>query len=492
MNDEQARAMLTRFGYGPTPRTLSTTTGQTPRQYLMRAIREPSALPPPIDALADRIAGEPLESFWPRYGAGGSAVPPKADVAARMAMHQMIANYGLAQIEARLLIMANSDNPGHEVLLSFWLNHFSVFVSKGRNRLLVGDYIRSLAAAMREDSFEALLRASFFHPAMQIYLDNEQSVAPDSPLGQHASRRGKRVGINENLARELLELHTLGVEGGYEQDDVQALARVITGGDVYRADVSEEQLAKAGVVRLGYFLFDPRRHDFGSKHFLGVDFPAGEGLAEIDRALHLMAVHPSTARHIATKLAQRFLHDEPAPAVVSAMADAFRQSGGRISATLFALFESPEFQASLKAPDKFKEPLDYVLSVARVVCEDHPITNSQALFAAASEMSQLPMRRTTPDGYGMQEKDWLSPVSMAKRIRFARDVARGKVQFALPEVAGEVGPQHLEDKPGCEADPFRIERMLGSMRVMTRRSLIGLSPADQSALLLASPEFMRR
>ena len=488
MDEGQARNMLSRFGYGPTPRTLSATTGLTPRQYLMRSIKDGSALPAPVDAQADKIAGDPLESIWARYGPGGNAVPPAGNVEARTAMQDRIVNYGLAQIEARLLIMANSDNPGHEALLSFWLNHFSVFVSKGRNRLLVGDYIHSLDEAIRADSFEALLRASFFHPAMQIYLDNEQSVSPDSRIGRHATSRGKRVGINENLARELLELHTLGVDGGYDQTDVQALARIITGADVPRADEPPAQLEKAGVVRRGYFQFDPRRHEFGAKRLLGVDFPPGEGLAEIDRALHLMATHPATAAHISTKLARRFLDDEPPAEVVAAMVAAFRSSGGRISTTLLALFDSPAFQASLQAPTKFKEPLDYVLSMARVVCEDQPITNSQALFKAVSEMGQLPMRRTTPDGYGMQEKDWLSPVAMTKRIRFARDVADGTVRFAGPAGAGEAD----QPQAGCQADPERIEKMLGATRPMTRRSLIGLSAVEKSALLLASPEFMRR
>lgn len=492
MSEEQARAMLFRFGYGPTPHTLSATTGQTPRQYLLRAISETSTLSAPVDELADKLDGEPLESMWARYGPGGSAVPPVADTVGRMARLELINNFARGQIEARLLTMANSDNPGQEVLLSFWLNHFSVFSGKWPNKLLMEDYNRSIAEAMRSDSFEALLRASFFHPAMQIYLDNHQSVAPDSQVARQASHRGKQLGLNENLARELLELHTLGVDGGYDQNDVQELARIITGADFYRADLSEQQLAKMGAVRHGYFLFDPRRHDFGSKRFLGVEFPPGKGLAEIERALHLMSTHPSTANHIATKLAQRFLDDTPAAETVAAMADAFQKSDGRISATLFALLESPAFQASLKAPNKFKEPLDYVMSVARAVCGDQPISNYQALFAAASDMGQLPMRRTTPDGYGMQENDWLSPLVMAKRIRFARDVALGRIRFSQTEVPASSDNPPLEEQSGCKAEPARIERMLGTTRVMTQRSLIGLSPAEQSALLLASPEFMRR
>ncbi|MCY1405471.1 hypothetical protein D9M71_207100 [compost metagenome] len=492
MSEVQARAMLSRFGYGPTPLTLAATTGQTPRQYLMRAIRETSALPAPVDALADELAGDPFDTVWSRYGPGGNAIPPAGDIPGRLAMNQRFSDYGRLQVERRLLVMANSDNPGHEALLSFWLNHFSVFAGKGRNKLLVGDYIRSMADAMQADSFEALLRASFFHPAMQIYLDNDQSLAPDSRLGRHAISRGKRIGINENLARELLELHTLGVDGGYDQRDIQALARIITGSDVYRADVSAQELAQVGAVRRGYFLFDPRRHDFGTKRFLGKDFPAGEGLAEIDRALQLMTEHPSTARHVATKLAQRFLDDSPPVEVVVAMTDAFRNSGGRISATLFALFESPAFRASLQAPNKFKEPIDYVLSVARAVCGDQPVSNSQALFAAVSKMDQLPMRRTTPDGYGTQEKDWLSPLTVAQRIRFARDVARGRVQFEQPGTTGSPSRRQLEQPSGCTADRLRIEQAIGEPRVMTRRSLRGLTSVEKSTLLLSSPEFMRR
>jgi uncharacterized protein (DUF1800 family) len=491
MSETQAKAMLARFGYGPTPETLSGTAGKTPRQFLDRAIAQGSTLPPEVATALDALDRGSLESLWSSYGPGGSAFSPSVAPAERLKGRRKISENGSAQVKARLLVMANGDNPGHEALLSFWLNHFSVFAGKGPNDLLVDDYVRSLAEAMRTDSFEALLRASFFHPAMQIYLDNQQSVAPDSQAARQAKRSGRQPGINENLARELLELHTLGVNGGYEQQDVQELARIITGAGIFRADASAEKLAQAGAVRRGYFLFDPRRHDFGSKRFLDTDFPDGKGLAEIERALHLMATHPSTAKHIATKLAQRFLADEPADEVVAAMADAFQASGGRISTTLFALVESPDFQASLKAPKKFKEPLDYVMSVARAACGDNPITNAQALLVAARMMGQLPMRRSTPDGYGTQETDWLSPIAMAKRIRFANGVASGKVSFAAKATEDSQNPKG-EQKSACKADPQRIEAMLGATRMNTLRSLVGLSPAEQSTVLLTSPEFMRR
>jgi uncharacterized protein (DUF1800 family) len=494
MTEAQARAMLARFGYGPTPKSLQAASEQTPRAFLRRAISEESTLPPAIGERLDQLAGEPLEVVWARYGTGGNAVPSAQDIEARKEIRKLIRQYGNAEIERRLLTMANGDNPGHEALLSFWLNHFSVYARKGASELLVGDYIRKLEAAMRADSFEALLRASFFHPAMQIYLDNQRSVSPDSQTGRQASRRGKRAGINENLARELLELHTLGVDGGYGQRDVQELARIITGAGVLSAKASEEQLIKVGGMRDGYFSFDPRRHDFGSKHFLGTDFPAGEGLAEIDRALHLMSVHPATAAHVATRLAQRFLADEPPAAVVAAMADAYLHSGGRISATLSALIESSAFAASLAAPGKFKEPLDYVLSVARAACGDQPIGNGRALASAAGDMGQLPMMRTTPDGYGSQEADWLSPVAMARRVRFATAVATGRVPLAASaaSAAGSGIGEGSAAVRACLADPGQIEKMVGTPSAATRAAATGLPPAQQAALLLASPAFMRR
>ncbi|MNZ76211.1 hypothetical protein D3C78_947100 [compost metagenome] len=251
-------------------------------------------------------------------------------------------------------------------------------------------------------------------------------------------------------------------------------------------------MAAAGAVRHGYFLFDPRRHDFGSKHLLGVDFPPGVGLSEIDQALHLLAVHPSTAKHIATKLAQRFLDDEPPAEVIAAMAYGFLASGGRISTTLLPLLESPAFKASLTAPKKFKEPLDYVLSVARAACGDQPIGNVQVLFNAAREMGQLPMRRTTPDGYGTQEDDWLSPIAMKKRLRFAISVAQGRMRLATAEAPEQVDSTSKQMRQACMADPKRVERMLGVSSVSTLRALVGLPPVEQTALLLTSHEFMRR
>jgi uncharacterized protein (DUF1800 family) len=321
-----------------------------------------------------------------------------------------------------------------------------------------------------------------------------------SMAAEKAAERGRQLGINENLARELLELHTLGVNGGYGQKDVQELARIITGAGIHSPRMNDAALVRSGATRVGLFLFDPRRHDFGSKTFLGEQFPAGQGLSEIDRALHLMATHPATGRRIAEKLARRFLADEPPPQVVDAMAAGFRRSGGKISATLLPLLESGAFSVSVVHPAKFKEPLDYALSVARAVCGDNPIGNRLILAATVLDMGEAPMMHTTPDGYGSRTADWLSPAVMAKRVRLAMGVAAGRVPFARGDdnrvgrlrVLAEGAPAGLSDGDACAVDVTALELLVGPVSAETRRAAAGLSVRERAALLLASPEFMRR
>lgn len=476
MDETAARAMINRFGYGATPSSLSAAMSQTPGQYVLRAIRGRSRLPTPVsEQIAALPVSEPVDAVWARLGPGGSARGGEMDEEARKALQKEESQYASAAVQARLLTMANADNPGHEVLLSFWLNHFSIFAPKNFAKLLAWDYVRAIEQAMPSDSFEALLRASFYHPAMQVYLDNAQSTATTSIVAERAAARGKRLGINENLARELLELHTLGVNAGYAQSDVQELARIITGAGIHSPRMNDASLSRAGAVRNGLFLFDPRRHDYGAKFFLGERFPAGRGIAEIDRALHILATHPATARRIAEKLAQRFLADQPPAQVIEAMAAGYRRSGGRISATLQPLLESPAFAASLSAPTKFKEPLDYVLSAARAACADTPVGNRLILAASALDMGEAPMMHTTPDGYGSREADWLSPAAMAKRVRLAIGLAAERVPMAQADNdrVGRLraladGPQAslLRGEP-CTIDIRTLERTIGPLSVVT-------------------------
>lgn len=501
MDEPSARAMLNRFGYGATPGSLSVAIAQTPRQYLMRAIFDGSGLPPSITGqIASLPVSEPLESVWTRLGPGGTARDVRMSEDARKILQKEENQFARATVQARLLTMANADNQGHEALLAFWLNHFSIYALKNLDKLLAWDYARAIEQAMRDDSFEALLRASFYHPAMQVYLDNAQSTAPNSIAADNASVHDRRVGINENLARELLELHTLGVSAGYTLKDIQELARIITGAGIYSPRMRNAMLARSNATRIGLFLFDPRRHDFGEKTFLGERFPGGQGIGEIDRALHLMATHPATGRRIARKLAQRFLADEPPPRIIDAMAAGFRHSGGKISATLLPLMESEVFAASLSQPAKFKEPLDYVLSTARAACGDTPIANRLILSAAVLDLGEGPMMHSTPDGYGSSEVDWLSPASMAKRVRLAIGTAMERVPFAGADddrlgrlrILGEGAKAGLMRGIPCAVDIGSLAHMVGPVSMNTQAVETKLSVRERAALLLASPEFLRR
>lgn len=489
-----ARAWLNRFGYGADRASLAASVGQTPQQLLQRAIHGPAQYPPAVAAvLAASPAAQPLSALWPLYGPGGSEKmnqPARQQPAQSEVMRSQREVDGRELLQAavadRLLQSANSDNPGHEVLLNFWLNHFSIHGFKSLDQFLAADYIRTLQAAMRQDSFLALLEASFYHPAMQVYLDNIRSTAPDSLQGERAARRGETAGINENLARELLELHTLGVNGGYSQGDVQALARIITGAGILNNRLPPARIEAVGAERRGYFFFDPARHDFGAKRLLGVDYPAGRGREEIHRALQQLAQHPATGRHLAGKLARRFLADQPPAALVAAMAAAFQRSGGRISATLQPLLDSREFARSLQAPGKFKEPLDYLLSAARAVCDGQPMANGRFFWRAAQELGQAPLLRTTPDGYGSQEADWLSSPALGKRVRLAQDLAGGRLPLLrLPEEGGRRAA-------ACQPQLAAVRAAVGPLSAISSAALAGLGSSDEIAALLASPEFMRR
>lgn len=496
LSEPAARAMLHRFGYGIDPKNLRAATGSSPRQYIRRAIDLPPNYPASINAeIAELPSAQSLDTLWQRYGPGGSE-KSKAPVQTNGADDRMdkpkrsareIAGREILEgaIQTRLLETANSDNPGHEVLLNFWLNHFSVHGLKTINKYLVNDYTRTLQKAMREDSFLALLRASFLHPAMQVYLDNARSTAPNSRLAKNANRRGKQLGLNENLARELLELHTLGVDSGYTQNDILALARIITGAGVLNNQMTPERLAEAEATRIGYFLFDPRRHDSDKKTFLGKTYPAGQGFKEIERALEQLAQHPATAHHVADKLARRFLADEPPEKIVKAMADGFLRSNGKISATLFPLLNSKEFADSLTHPSKFKEPVDYLISASRATCYGEPIENGKILMRSAIGMGQAPFMHTTPDGYGSQEKDWLSSPAMSQRVKLAQALTTNKLPMAMPKNIGR-------EKIFCQTKLENVRRAVGPLSEKTKAALQGLNPQDEMTALLASPEFMRR
>ena len=367
-------------------------------------------------------------------------LPPDERKPAQQAYQQELTRLG-REAQARMLLRAlYSPHQLREQMTWFWMNHFSVFQFKLNVRALVADYEEHAIRPRALGRFRDLLGATARHPAMLLYLDNARNA------------EGR---LNENYARELMELHTLGIDGGYTQRDVQELARVLTG---------------FGVAGPGApYRFYPRRHDWGEKQLLGRILGGNarvRGEGELDEALDLLARHPSTARFVSRKLAVFFVADDPPPALVQRMASAFLASDGDIAATLATMFGSPEFRASLGG--KFKDPVHYVVSAVRLALDAQPIPDAQPVLGAIGLLGEPLYARPTPDGYPLARTDWASPGQLATRFDVARGIGYRSAERLWQEGVPNLGPATLQ--------------------ALARAS----SVREWNMLLLASPEFMQR
>src|SRR5438067_10638629 len=261
----------------------------------------------------------------------------------------------VAEMQAARLVRAiESEWQLEEVMVDFWFNHFNVHAAKGEVKWYLTSYERDVIRPHALGRFGELLRGTATHPAMLFYLDNWLSTRPNFtvPFG---ANRGRRAGLNENYARELMELHTLGVDGGYTQKDVTEVARAFTGCTIDRPRDDAR------------FVFRPLTHDRGEKTVLGTRLPTGGGREDGERVLDLLLRHPSTATFIATKLVRRFVADEPPPALVERVAATFRRTEGDVKAMLRTILASPEFWAPEARGAKIKKPFEYVASGVRAV-----------------------------------------------------------------------------------------------------------------------------
>jgi uncharacterized protein (DUF1800 family) len=366
-----------------------------------------------------------------------------------------------------------SPNQLQEQMVWFWMNHFNVHQGKHNLRAMVGDYEEHAIRPHALGKFRDLVNATLHHPAMIRYLDNEQNAVNR---------------INENYARELMELHTLGVNGGYSQHDVQELARILTGVGVNLGtgtpNVRNE--LKGQYQRAGLWEFNPMRHDFGDKQLLG-QLVKGRGVAELRQAVDMLCSHPSTARFVSRKLAMYFVADEPPAALVDRMADTFRQRDGDIAAVLRTLFASPEFAASLG--QKFKDPVHYVVSAVRLAYDDKPILNAGPMLNWLGRMAEPLYGRQTPDGYAMTESAWASPGQMNSRFEIAKAIGSGSAGLFRTE-----GPQPSE-KPAfpqlSNALYYQITQHTISSATRAVLEQSG-SPQEWNTFLLSSPEMMHR
>jgi uncharacterized protein (DUF1800 family) len=370
---------------------------------------------------------------------------------------------------ARLARAMQSTAQLEEVLVEFWFNHFNVFAGKGPVSVLVADYEARAIRPFVFGRFRDMLGATAKHPAMLHYLDNERSVV----AGYEPPRAARRfladkpelkarvaTGLNENYARELMELHTLGVDGGYSQRDVTELARILTGWGI---DQRKALLGGTGDL----FHFDANKHDRGDKTWLGRTV-SGSGQAEGERALDVLAAHPATARHIAFQLAQAFVADEPPPSLVTRLAGVFKATDGDLKAVTRTLIHSDEFWSREAAGGKFKSPYQYLISSLRAV--DAPLNNPAVLLQALAQAGQPLFGAATPDGYKNTAAAWRNPEALTQRVQLATT---------------------LSSRTGVKPETL-LNTLGASVSETTRRTLAGEPSGQQVALLLASPDFMKR
>jgi uncharacterized protein (DUF1800 family) len=466
----QAAIAAHRFGLGEASFEVA---GSDPAQWLTAQIG-PADAPRGDGLLSTRAALEHVAAEREQRKAVKN--PPAGMTPVQAAAQATAGHYRdvvIADARSRLLTAATTMRPFNERLQLFWANHFTVSLAKGSTRGLVGAFERDAIRPNIAGSFEKLLFASTTHPAMLRYLDNVQSAGPNSQIVARAAKRAARMnegprvtGLNENLAREVLELHTLGAESArganpsYTQADVTAFARVLTGWRVGLQDTDPTQT------------FDPAWHEPGRKTLLSKTY--GEGPAALRAVLHDLALHPATALFIATKLARHFVADEPPPAMVDRLASTYLRSGAELAPVYRELIRSPE--AWSPQPAKLKTPEEFVISSVRLLrlnprlFDKGDAANAIGIITLGQRIQAAP----SPAGWSDRAEDWLGPDAVWKRIEWATRAA-GRLGSSVD--ARSLAPQSL--------GPL--------LTVETKTQLDRAADGPQAlALLLMAPEFQRR
>ena len=343
-----------------------------------------------------------------------------------------------------------------EVMVDFWFNHFNVHGQKGAIRFWLNDYENQLRTHALGNFYDLLL-ATAQHPAMLMYLDNNNNIDPESPVGKKSNH-----GLNENYARELMELHTLGVDGGYSQDDVIALARIFTGWGMDRLDKQRNHA--------GFFFYD-NRHDHQDKVFLGHQI-AANGVEEGQQALKILANHPATAHYLSYELAQYFVADEPPESLVNDLAKTFLETKGNIRLVMDALIHSQEFNDPQYYGQKFQTPYQYLISLVRMGEIQQP--ELRRLRGMLFQLSMPTYRCSTPDGYSNTQSAWLNPQAMLQRTSLATAIANGVLN------------------KNSVVKTQQLEQNLGAMSPQTKQVIEQTPVRLRTALMMGSPEAMYR
>ena len=404
---------------------------------------------------------------------------------------------------SRILRAVYSERQLQEVLVDFWTNHFNVFAGKGADRWLLTSYDRDTIRPHTLGKFYELLRATAESPAMLFYLDNFQSVSPNAqgqmrplqqlrridpsrltmsnnPQDQRPQLQQQRRGINENYARELMELHTLGVDGGYTQKDVQEVARCFTGWTIVAPRgagiAANEGMGGRRLEMLrqyaGTFRFNPAVHDDGEKIVLGHKIPAGGGVKDGLMVLEILARHPATAKFIATKLVRRFVADEPPPALVDRVAQTFLKTDGDLREVLKAIFFSPEFNSTNAYRAKIKRPFELAISAVRTLGAD---TNGGPGFHQwIARMGQPLYGFQTPNGYSDVAEDWVNTGALLERMNFALALVSNRVPGTRVNLASFVGDMANSKSIDKEKLLDRFVAMIvgGDISAKTRETLL--------------------
>jgi uncharacterized protein (DUF1800 family) len=395
--------------------------------------------------------------------------PPKQAAGQEMMGQQPMQGPRLVILElqqARLLRAVYSQRQLYELMVDFWTNHFNIFAAKGADRWLATAYDRDTIRPHALGRFKDLLLATAQSPAMLFYLDNWLSAAPNAATARIAPNNRRR-GLNENYARELMELHTLGVDGGYTQKDIQEVARCFTGWTIRQPRAE------------GTFYFEPRIHDNGEKMVLGTRIPPGGGMEDGLRVIDLLARHPSAARLIALKLARRFISDNPPPSLVNKAAEAFRRSEGDIPTVVRTLIDSPEFFSPETYQAKVKKPLEFVASGLRITGAE--VQMSHQLLRYLGRMGEPLFLAQPPTGYPDAGASWASPDMLLTRMNFAIDLIANRIPGSRARI------ELLADKDS-------LARLIApdALSAGTRSTLAETEGSEAIALLLAAPEFQRR
>jgi uncharacterized protein (DUF1800 family) len=412
---------------------------------------------------------------------------------------------------SRIIRAVYSERQLQEVMVDFWTNHFNVYAAKGADRWLLTSYDRDTIRPHTLGKFYDLLLADAESPAMLFYLDNFQSVSPDAEqLQQRGAGRGplaqlmrnnpqqqrpkqQRRGINENYARELMELHTLGVDGGYTQKDVQEVARCFTGWTIFAprgAGAAAQAIMngpRADMLRenAGKFYFNARVHDDGEKVVLGHKIPAGGGMGDGLAVLKILVQQPATAKFIATKLVRHFVSDDPPPALVDRVAQTFLKTDGDIREVLKAIFFSPEFNSADAYRAKVKRPFELAISAMRTLGAD--TNGGPQMHQWIARMGQPLYGFQTPNGYSDVAENWVNTGALLERMNFALALASNRIpgtRVDLSRFVGDIGGNKLVDRQKL-LDRFVTQIVGGEISAQTRATL--LKQLDDQVALPATP-----